>query len=381
MDEEHALTDYLARRRRGVPADVASNLQLPAAPANCTVQGLEAQVMLTSNAKSLMEFTITARDQQNRQRQEGGEVFFVAVRGAAKVRARVTDNEDGTYTVQWRPTCSGLYTVTVSLFGLPLAGSPWQVRVADPSPYAPCCEVRGDALHRVVARSPSTFEIRYRDRSNRATQAVELDVFVVAQPDATEAGHGQPPTGADGASAEPGLPTAWDVATHPEGAALAAAAGDARRGLSSQIEPALVSATAGRKRPKGGGRPGAAGGPGQRRGTVFAGQPAFAPVAAAAEGEAASTSNAERAAGDDDGYASAEELLTLADRVTTRRRPFLIEVRRTTAGTLACGGWRPCAGWQRRLVIMAEAPLRWQGGDAADHCDGDGGGGGAADLR
>lgn len=66
--------------------------------------------------------------------------------------------------------------------GAPLAHSPFTVGVYDATPHAGSCEVRGGALNNVVARTPSSFEVNFRDRSGGTTQAVELDVFVVPQP-------------------------------------------------------------------------------------------------------------------------------------------------------------------------------------------------------
>ena len=39
----------------------------------------------------------------------GGDSFFIAIRGPSQVRARVLDNDDGTYLVAWKPTVSGTY--------------------------------------------------------------------------------------------------------------------------------------------------------------------------------------------------------------------------------------------------------------------------------
>ena len=277
--------------------------ETPASPMNCVVEGMEPQVMLTSNVKCVVEFTIKAYDARNHLKSSGGEAFFVAVRGASKVRARVADHDDGTYTVQWHPANSGTYAITVSLFGMPLAGSPWTVQVHDPSPYPPACEVRGDSLHRITARTPSTFEIRYRDRGFRVAQAVEIDLFVVAQPEED--------ANADVAS----QPSAWDIATHPD-SSLSNRGGGSKV---SKLDTSMVNVSFGRKRAKKGGR----------RASVVAGAPPSAAVATTASDAPAEATDATAASAalEDDGYGSADgELLSLRDRVTTRRRAFPIEV-------------------------------------------------------
>ena len=84
----------------------------------------------------LAEFEIHAIDSTGQPKNTGGDTFFVAIRGASGCRARVTDCNNGKYTIQWTPTVSGDYTIAVSLFGLSLPGSPFEARVFDPAPHA-----------------------------------------------------------------------------------------------------------------------------------------------------------------------------------------------------------------------------------------------------
>jgi P2-related tail formation protein len=110
------------------------------------------------------EFLIEARDATGQRRTSGGDAFFVAIRGASRVRARVTDNEDGTYGVLWKPPQSGAYEIAVSYFGHPLPGSPYQLHATKPVPYAPNCIVRGGALNNAVARASQSFQVSFKDR-------------------------------------------------------------------------------------------------------------------------------------------------------------------------------------------------------------------------
>ena len=58
--------------------------------------------LTVGTTRQTSEFVITAKDAQGVRCTSGGESFFVFARGTARVRAYVTDNADGTYTVQWR---------------------------------------------------------------------------------------------------------------------------------------------------------------------------------------------------------------------------------------------------------------------------------------
>ena len=126
------------------------------------------------------EFLIEAYDAAGRRQQQGGDAFFVTVRGVQKVRARVVDNGDGSYAVSWTPPQSGFYSIAVSCFGLSIPGSPFTVTATQPLPWAPNCVVSGEALSRAVARKTHSFEVSFKDRLGYTTHAVDLDVYVEA---------------------------------------------------------------------------------------------------------------------------------------------------------------------------------------------------------
>lgn len=155
--------------------DEASRVQ-PSHPAHCEVHGVDKSSRFA--AKTQCEFKIVAHDVTGSRKTKGGEAFFVAIRGASRIRARIIDNDDGTYTCRWHAGVSGQYNLVVSLFGERIKGCPIQVLVCDPTPHAPCCEVKGLSLNSIVSRTPSTFEVRYRDLSGHVVQATDLDVYV-----------------------------------------------------------------------------------------------------------------------------------------------------------------------------------------------------------
>ncbi len=53
------------------------------------------------------EFTIHAVDPDGHPRNDGGDPFKVDIKGPSEVHPSVTDNGDGTYTVQYLPTEAG----------------------------------------------------------------------------------------------------------------------------------------------------------------------------------------------------------------------------------------------------------------------------------
>lgn len=103
--------------------------------------------------------------------------FFIAIRGVSQVRAHVTDNMNGTWTVTWQPKQSGRYRVTISCCGIPLPGSPFMVIAYNPEPCPSKCVVRGDALASGIAREVNTFLVTFKDKLGVVTHAVDLDVF------------------------------------------------------------------------------------------------------------------------------------------------------------------------------------------------------------
>lgn len=46
----------------------------------------------------------------------------------ASSQLNIVDNKDGTFKVQWKPTCSGLYVINVKVEGVHTPSSPYYVR-------------------------------------------------------------------------------------------------------------------------------------------------------------------------------------------------------------------------------------------------------------
>ena len=136
-------------------------------------------------SKTKGTFEITAYDGNGIRRPYGGDKFAVCVRGASYVYAKVIDNNDGKYTVEYKPSTSGSYTIAITLAGRSMPGSPFALTVLVPRADASRCTLRGDALKNIVARNVSTFEVEFCDAFSQVAHAEELDVYVEPRPDPT----------------------------------------------------------------------------------------------------------------------------------------------------------------------------------------------------
>ena len=116
---------------------------------NCVVEG---DGLATAMTRMLTSFTIEARDAEGNQQGAGGDRFKVEVRGTSVARAKVTDREDGTYLVEYKPSTSGVYSISVTLNGCPLPAAPYKVEVLTPAPDPAKCLLSGAALTRSRAR-------------------------------------------------------------------------------------------------------------------------------------------------------------------------------------------------------------------------------------
>lgn len=138
---------------------------LAAAASFCTVSGPGAS---TAMVRQTAQFTIEAKDERGTPCTQGGEVFSVSVRGASLVKARVADNDDGTYLVEYKPSVSGRYTISITLGGQLLSGSPFGLNVLTPQPDPTRCVLRGEALTNAKARENASFEIEFIDALGQA---------------------------------------------------------------------------------------------------------------------------------------------------------------------------------------------------------------------
>ena len=184
----HAADDAAATLHEGRTGNI-SNRAISGSFANAVASQCKAhgQGLETAIARKIARFTIEACDSEGRQLPHGGEKFNVMLSGSSVVRARVTDKEDGIYSVEYKTSSSGPYTISILLHGAPLPGSPFEMRVLMPRPDATQCTVRGDALEKAAARESMAFEVGFVDAHSHPTHAEELDVHVEALSDVDEA--------------------------------------------------------------------------------------------------------------------------------------------------------------------------------------------------
>lgn len=142
---------------------------------NCVCDG---EGLMTAMTRMLTSFTIEARDAEGTKQSSGGDKFKVEVRGSATARAKVTDREDGTYLVEYKPSTSGVYSISITLNGVPLPESPYRLEVLTPAPDPVRCLLSGGALTRARAREIATFEVEFVDALGQIARAEELDVWV-----------------------------------------------------------------------------------------------------------------------------------------------------------------------------------------------------------
>ena len=110
-------------------------------------------------------FSIEARDATGTSQENGGDSFFVSIRYnglGARVRAQITDNNDGSYTVNFKPGFPGRCNITISLLGSSLPGTPCTCNVHSPLPCAAQCTVEGDSLSNCIAGKPEVIAANQR---------------------------------------------------------------------------------------------------------------------------------------------------------------------------------------------------------------------------
>lgn len=159
-----------------------ANLGGAASPERATAQfcKLHGPGLRWPMVRQVATFTIEAYDAAGRRKDVGGDSFFVLIKACGhRVRARVTDAQDGSYMVTYKPEHSGRYEIIVSVHGDMLPGCPIACLARSPKVSASHCVVRGDALRRVVARERHAFEVEFKDAVGQVTHAEDLDVHVV----------------------------------------------------------------------------------------------------------------------------------------------------------------------------------------------------------
>ena len=149
--------------------------------------GLEA-----STTRKVACFHIQAADSVGAPIADGeAQPFHVHIRGrgrAVELRVRIKNLGNGLHLCEYKPDQSGKYRIAISLGGVALPGSPFEMLASTPTPAAPLCVLRGDALHYATARKEEGFDVSFRDATGQVAHAEDLDVYVVAASAATAVG-------------------------------------------------------------------------------------------------------------------------------------------------------------------------------------------------
>ena len=133
-------------------------------PASCRATG---EGLSSAMARRAAHFTIHALDASGYRRREGGDPFVVSIRGPGAVTTSVRDCQDGTYSVGWVASVSGLYWIVISLHGEHIASSPFSAQVDVAHADAKQCRATGLGLHEAIAGEKTAFRIDFADAAGR----------------------------------------------------------------------------------------------------------------------------------------------------------------------------------------------------------------------
>ena len=150
---------------------------------------------------------IEACDASGKQQSGGGDAFLVIIRYSAlgtTVHAQLKDHDDGTYDVKFKPTRTGRCSISITLAGQPLPGSPFTCIVHSPLPCASQCLVDYERISKLVAGQRQNLNVGFRNEQGTVAPYVDLDVFV--QP--AEAQSAAIATGGNSAETSPPSPPA-----------------------------------------------------------------------------------------------------------------------------------------------------------------------------
>eukprot|EP01087_Luapelamoeba_hula_P017398 TRINITY_DN547_c0_g1_i1.p1 TRINITY_DN547_c0_g1~~TRINITY_DN547_c0_g1_i1.p1 ORF type:complete len:2178 (+),score=469.78 TRINITY_DN547_c0_g1_i1:249-6782(+) len=97
------------------------------------------------------------------------------------IEAAIHDNNDGTYTAQYKAIDSGEYKLAVTFDGADIQDSPFTVKVKPGSAQPSETVAWGDGLSKAVAGQPATFKVETRDAESNKIPAESVDTAPVAR--------------------------------------------------------------------------------------------------------------------------------------------------------------------------------------------------------
>ena len=106
-----------------------------------------------------------------------------AATAATALETNCVDNDDGTYSLQWRSEVSGTYALHVAIDGAHVVGSPATLVMLSSSPEVASCEVSGAGLSRAIAGKSAVVRVRLRDRyGNKALPSEDMSFGMAMLP-------------------------------------------------------------------------------------------------------------------------------------------------------------------------------------------------------
>jgi hypothetical protein len=139
----------------------SSGSEFPSA-SECFATGVATKL---STAGVDSSFTVQAADSYGVYQTAGNAQFSAEMVFEDKfLRLQTTDNNDGTYTMQYRITLAGRYTMAISYGSAHISGSPFTVNILPAETSAKYSRFDGEGLSGVIAGQEGSFTIEARDR-------------------------------------------------------------------------------------------------------------------------------------------------------------------------------------------------------------------------
>ena len=96
------------------------------------------------------------------------------------VKCRTTDNNDGTYLVEWHSMIAGAFDVSITIDGKHLQGSPTSIRLSSTVPDLSKTELSGPGLTRAIAGRAALVRLKFMDQYSNPTSVTGKFEFAMA---------------------------------------------------------------------------------------------------------------------------------------------------------------------------------------------------------
>ncbi|KAL1507812.1 hypothetical protein AB1Y20_007420 [Prymnesium parvum] len=136
------------------------------------------------------QFDVLARDYFGNSRLCGGDQFVASLSGPETLQCKVTDREDGRYTIRYQPTLAGRYSLSCTLRNEQIKSAPFPLNVLPAAAHAPSCVFYGPGTSSGSVGVSTEFTIEARDKfGNSRGEGGDNFVVVLIGPGASAAEH------------------------------------------------------------------------------------------------------------------------------------------------------------------------------------------------